>query len=90
MGAFLLDLNDPSRLIGRLDEPLLEPNANEREGYVPNVVYSCGPVIHNGELIIPYAMSDSAEHLRHDSDRYHPRGDGAGLSGPSVPHQPGF
>ena len=60
MGAFLLDLNDPSRLIGRLEEPLLEPNANEREGYVPNVVYSCGGVIHNGELIIPYAMSDYA------------------------------
>jgi len=60
MGAFLLDLNDPSRLIGRLEKPLLEPNANEREGYVPNVVYSCGGVIHNGELIIPYAMSDYA------------------------------
>jgi predicted GH43/DUF377 family glycosyl hydrolase len=60
MGAFLLDLNDPSRVIGRLEEPLLEPNANEREGYVPNVVYSCGAVIHNGELIIPYAMSDYA------------------------------
>ncbi|MGO9597882.1 MAG: glycoside hydrolase family 130 protein [Isosphaeraceae bacterium] len=60
MGAFLLELNDPSRLIGRLEEPLLEPNANEREGYVPNVVYSCGAVIHNGELIIPYAMSDYA------------------------------
>ena len=60
MGAFLLELKDPSRLIGRLEEPLLEPNANEREGYVPNVVYSCGGVIHNGELIIPYAMSDYA------------------------------
>lgn len=60
MGAFLLDLNDPARLIGRLEEPLLEPNANEREGYVPNVVYSCGAVIHNGELVIPYAMSDYA------------------------------
>jgi predicted GH43/DUF377 family glycosyl hydrolase len=60
MGAFLLDLHDPSRLIGRFEEPLLEPNANEREGYVPNVVYSCGAVIHNGELIIPYAMSDYA------------------------------
>lgn len=60
MGAFLLDLHDPTRVIGRLDEPLLEPNANEREGYVPNVVYSCGGVIHNGELIIPYAMSDYA------------------------------
>jgi predicted GH43/DUF377 family glycosyl hydrolase len=60
MGAFLLDLGDPSRLIGRLEEPLLEPNANEREGYVPNVVYSCGAVVHRGELIIPYAMSDFA------------------------------
>ncbi|MDR3620738.1 MAG: glycoside hydrolase family 130 protein [Paludisphaera borealis] len=60
MGAFLLDLNDPSRVIGRLERPLLEPNANEREGYVPNVVYSCGAVVHNGVLIIPYAMSDYA------------------------------
>ena len=60
MGAFLLDLNDPSKLIGRLDKPLLEPNANEREGYVPNVVYSCGAVIHGQDLVIPYAMSDYA------------------------------
>jgi predicted GH43/DUF377 family glycosyl hydrolase len=60
MGAFLLDLDDPSRVIGRLDTPLLEPDANEREGYVPNVVYSCGAVIHERELIIPYAMSDYA------------------------------
>jgi len=60
MGAFLLDLDDPSRVIGRLEAPLLEPDANEREGYVPNVVYSCGAVIHNRELIIPYAMSDYA------------------------------
>jgi predicted GH43/DUF377 family glycosyl hydrolase len=60
MGAFLLDLDDPSRVIGRLEEPLLEPNANEREGYVPNVVYSCGGAVHNGQLIIPYAMSDYA------------------------------
>ena len=60
MGAFLLDLDDPSRVIGRLEEPLLEPDANEREGYVPNVVYSCGAVVHDGELIIPYAMSDYA------------------------------
>jgi predicted GH43/DUF377 family glycosyl hydrolase len=60
LGAFLLDLEDPSRVVGRLDVPLLEPDANEREGYVPNVVYSCGAAIHNGELIIPYAMSDYA------------------------------
>jgi len=60
MGAFLLDLDDPTRVIGRLAEPLLAPNENEREGYVPNVVYSCGGVVHNGRLIIPYAMSDYA------------------------------
>jgi predicted GH43/DUF377 family glycosyl hydrolase len=60
MGAFLLDLEDPTRVIGRLREPLLAPNENEREGYVPNVVYSCGAAVHNGQLIIPYAMSDYA------------------------------
>ena len=60
LGAFLLDRNDPSRVIGRLTEPLLTPNENEREGYVPNVVYSCGAVIHNGDLVIPYAMADHA------------------------------
>ncbi len=60
MGAFLLDLDDPSRLIGRLETPLLVPDANEREGYVPNVVYSCGGLVHGRELIIPYAMSDYA------------------------------
>ena len=60
IGAFLVDLDDPSRLIGRLRHPLLTPNENEREGYVPNVVYSCGAVVHNGQLIIPYAMSDYA------------------------------
>lgn len=60
IGAFLLDLDDPSRLIGRLRQPLLTPNENEREGYVPNVVYSCGSVVHNDQLILPYAMSDYA------------------------------
>jgi predicted GH43/DUF377 family glycosyl hydrolase len=60
LGAFLLDLNDPTRVIGRLREPLLCPNKDEREGYVPNVVYSCGSLLHGRELIIPYAMSDSA------------------------------
>jgi len=58
IGAFLLDINDPSHIIGRLKEPLLTPDENEREGYVPNVVYSCGGVLNNRELIIPYAMSD--------------------------------
>jgi predicted GH43/DUF377 family glycosyl hydrolase len=60
MGAFLLDRDDPARVIGRLATPLLEPNANEREGYVPNVVYSCGAALHSRELVIPYAMSDYA------------------------------
>lgn len=59
MGAVLLDLDDPSKVIGRLKNPLLEPLENEREGYVPNVVYSCGSLVHNDELIVPYAMSDS-------------------------------
>ncbi len=60
MGAFLLDRNDPSKLIGRLESPLLEPDMNEREGYVPNVVYSCGATVHAQHLVIPYAMSDYA------------------------------
>ena len=60
LGAFLLDLDDPMRVIGRLREPLLSPNESEREGYVPNVVYTCGALLQGRELIIPYAMSDSA------------------------------
>ena len=60
LGAFLLDLNDPSRVLGRLREPLLSPNEAEREGYVPNVVYTCGALPHGRELVIPYAMSDFA------------------------------
>jgi predicted GH43/DUF377 family glycosyl hydrolase len=60
IGAFLLDRDDPSKVIGRLREPLLQPNENEREGYVPNVVYTCGALLHNGELIIPYGMADHA------------------------------
>ena len=58
IGAMLLDLENPTKIIARLDEPLLAPHEKEREGYVPNVVYSCGALIHNNELIIPYAMSD--------------------------------
>jgi predicted GH43/DUF377 family glycosyl hydrolase len=60
IGAFLLDLDAPSKVIGRLREPLLKPIETEREGYVPNVVYSCGALIHNRQLILPYAMSDYA------------------------------
>jgi len=60
IGAFLLDLEDPSKVIGRLRTPLLQPNANERRGYVPNVVYTCGALLHKGELIIPYGLADHA------------------------------
>jgi predicted GH43/DUF377 family glycosyl hydrolase len=60
IGAFLLDREDPSKVIGRLCEPLLKPNENEREGYVPNVVYTCGALVHNGTLIIPYGLADHA------------------------------
>lgn len=60
IGATLLDLNDPTKLIGRLERPLLIPEADERSGYVPNVVYSCGGLVHNGILVIPYGISDAA------------------------------
>jgi len=60
IGASLFDLQNPEKEIGRLKSPLLIPNTEEREGYVPNVVYSCGSIINNDELIIPYAMSDYA------------------------------
>lgn len=60
IGAFLLDTDDPSHVIGRLREPLIKPNESEREGYVPNAVYTCGALLHNGELIIPYGLADHA------------------------------
>jgi predicted GH43/DUF377 family glycosyl hydrolase len=60
IGAFLLDREDPGKVIGRLREPLLKPNENEREGYVPNVVYTCGALVHQGELIMPYGLADHA------------------------------
>jgi len=60
IGAMLLDLEDPSKIIARLQEPLITPNEIEREGYVPNVVYTCGAIIHENHLVIPYAMSDYA------------------------------
>ncbi len=60
LGASLMKLSDPAVEIGRLKEPLLVPNSDEREGYVPNVLYSCGSIIHNGKLIIPYGVSDSS------------------------------
>ncbi|HSF85455.1 MAG TPA: glycoside hydrolase family 130 protein [Acidimicrobiia bacterium] len=58
LGAILLDLDDPSRVIGHLKEPLLVPEMSEREGYVPNVVYSCGSLVHAGRLVVAYGASD--------------------------------
>ena len=58
ISAILLDREDPSRVVGRLKEPLLSPTGDESEGYVPNVVYSCGALVHESKLILPYAMSD--------------------------------
>jgi len=60
IGAILLDLEDPARVIGSLRKPLLEPQGEGREGYVPNVVYSCGAMAYGGHLILPYALSDTA------------------------------
>lgn len=65
ISAILLDLNNPNKLIGHLKEPLLIPDEEERNGYVPNVVYTCGSMVYNNNLIIPYAMSDSATSFAH-------------------------
>jgi predicted GH43/DUF377 family glycosyl hydrolase len=59
IGAALLDKNDPSKVIGRCSEPLLRPEQSQREGYVPNVVYTCGALRHNDRIILPYAISDT-------------------------------
>jgi predicted GH43/DUF377 family glycosyl hydrolase len=60
IGAILLDLDHPERLIASLPEPLLVADESEREGYVPNVVYSCGPMIHGNNIVLPYGCSDSS------------------------------
>ncbi|MGA5461660.1 glycoside hydrolase family 130 protein [Mycobacterium sp. NPDC050041] len=60
IGALLLDLDDPTRIVGRLRRPLLSPGADEQDGYVPNVVYSCGALLHVETLVIPYGIGDSA------------------------------
>jgi predicted GH43/DUF377 family glycosyl hydrolase len=60
ISAILLDLEDPTKIIGRLNKPFLEADETEREGYVPNVVYTCGLIKNGDYLIIPYAVSDSA------------------------------
>ncbi len=60
IGACLLDLDDPTRMIGELAEPLLSPAPDEQDGYVPNVVYSCGAVRHGPHLVIPYGIGDAS------------------------------
>jgi predicted GH43/DUF377 family glycosyl hydrolase len=60
LGVLLLDLDNPEKVIARLRDPLLEPDATEREGYVPNVLYSCGGFRNDGDLVIPYGISDGA------------------------------
>jgi predicted GH43/DUF377 family glycosyl hydrolase len=60
IGAVLLDLDDPTKVIAQLDEPLLVPADDERDGYVPNVVYSCGSLLHNGTIYLPYGIADGA------------------------------
>jgi len=60
LSAMLLDLNDPARVIGTLERPLLSPREDERDGYVPNVVYSCGSLIHAGRLVLPYGIADQS------------------------------
>lgn len=60
IGACLLDLDDPTRMIGELAEPLLSPGPDEQDGYVPNVVYSCGAVRHGSNLVIPYGIGDAS------------------------------
>lgn len=60
MGAILLDLKNPAKVIGQLAQPILVPIKDERVGYVPNVVYSCGAMVHNDLLVIPYGISDAS------------------------------
>jgi predicted GH43/DUF377 family glycosyl hydrolase len=63
IGAVLLDKNDPSKVLARSREPLLRPEPSEREGYVPNVVYTCGAMRHNDQIILPYAVSDTFSNI---------------------------
>jgi predicted GH43/DUF377 family glycosyl hydrolase len=65
IGALLLDLENPARVIGHLSAPLIEPDESEREGYVPNVLYTCGALVHGGELVMPYGFSDSGVAFAH-------------------------
>jgi predicted GH43/DUF377 family glycosyl hydrolase len=60
IGALLLDLEEPTRIVARLPEPLMVPDASEREGYVPNVLYSCGALLHGDTVVLPYGIGDAA------------------------------
>lgn len=59
LGAVLLDIDEPDRMIGHLTEPLLVPEEDEQDGYVPNVVYSCGSLLHEGNVVIAYGAADT-------------------------------
>jgi predicted GH43/DUF377 family glycosyl hydrolase len=59
IGACLLDRDEPSKLLGRMTRPLVRPDTTERKGYVPNVTYSCGALLHGRTLVLPYAVADS-------------------------------
>jgi predicted GH43/DUF377 family glycosyl hydrolase len=60
IGAMLLDIDDPTRILGQLREPMLSPAFDEQDGYVPNVAYSCGALAHKGTLVLPYGIGDAA------------------------------
>jgi len=60
IGAMLLDLENPRKIIGHLRDPFITPEGEDREGYVPNVVYTCGALAHDGQLFIPFAMADKS------------------------------
>lgn len=60
IGAVLLDLDEPTRVVGELQQPLLTPDPDEQDGYVPNVVYTCGALVHGDQLILPYGIGDAA------------------------------
>jgi predicted GH43/DUF377 family glycosyl hydrolase len=60
IGAILLDLDDPTKLVGALEDPLLTPIADEQDGYVPNVVYSCGAMRHGDVVVVPYGVADTS------------------------------
>jgi predicted GH43/DUF377 family glycosyl hydrolase len=59
IGACLLDRHDPSKVLARMSRPLLRPGLKTRDGYVPNVVYSCGGMVHDRTLLLPYGIADT-------------------------------